>query len=64
MLAAVANFLISENLVDMDYVNKYTLGFDDFSEHAGSLVWNLPVKLRGFRKEIRDFALLITKKKA
>ena len=26
---AIANFLIEENLVDMDYIKNYTLGFDD-----------------------------------
>ena len=31
---AIANFLIKENLVDMDYIKNYTLGFDDFAERA------------------------------
>ena len=62
---AVANFLITENLVDMDYVNKYTLGFDDFSERAGQFSLEFASEVTGVpAKEIRDLALLITKKKA
>ena len=57
---AVANFLM-QNLVDMDYVNKYTLGFT-FLRTCWQFSLDLPVKLRGSSERNRDFALLILRK--
>ena len=62
---AIANFLITENLIDMNYINKYTLGFDDFSERARQFSMKFASEITGVSaQEIRDLALLISKKKA
>ena len=62
---AIANFLINENLVDMDYVNKYTLGFDKFSERARQFSMEFASEITGVSgQEIRDLAVLMSKKKA
>ena len=62
---AIANFIINENLVDMDYVNKYTLGFDKFSERARQFSMEFASEITGVSaQEIRDLALLMSKKKA
>ena len=57
---AIANFLIEENLVDMDYVNNYTLGFDDFSERARQFSLDYAHEVTGVpAQEIRDLAQLM-----
>ncbi|MEC7189954.1 MAG: molybdopterin-dependent oxidoreductase, partial [Pseudomonadota bacterium] len=62
---AIANFIINENLVDMDYVNKYTIGFDKFSERARQFSAEFASEITGVSaQEIRDLALLMSKKKA
>ena len=62
---AIANFLIEENLVDMDYVKNYTLGFDDFSERARQFSLDYAHEVTGVQvQEIRDLALLMANNKA
>ena len=62
---AIANFLIKENMVDMDYIKNYTLGFDDFAERARQFSLDYAHEVTGVSvQEIKDLALLMVNNKA
>lgn len=52
MLLAIAQVLISEGLVDHDYIDSYTSGFDEFSRHVADKTPEWAAPLCGLDAEV------------